>query len=136
MKELFNYLIEKYNLAMITPQLERIIRGVNQGVFNQRRCKEIDCETLLDMWHTMEQHLDKIKVNNELSGKEITGESAVRYDLTCLINSYDLYLLTKRKLSNSKENISIELNDFDVNNFNNNKKRNIDLSEIYNDIFN
>lgn len=92
-----DYLLLNYDVGTLSSRFWSIVADIGNGVYKHRRCKAIDCNTLLDMWKYYQKELNQTDVWNKSHGKVLDGESRVNYDLAILMNKYGNYIKAKAK---------------------------------------
>ena len=97
------YLLARYpDVGKFSSQFWLIIESIGNGIYKTKRCKPIDCKTLLDMWKYFEKKLDKLYEYNKSNGKNMDSEVRTRYDLSCIIAHYSEYTKAKEREQQAK----------------------------------
>lgn len=91
------YLIETYNVATLSARFWSMIADIGNGIYRRKRCKSIDCETLLEMWKHYQQFLLDTYAYNRSHGNYMDGEGRVLYDLAVLMGKYGEFIKLKAK---------------------------------------
>ena len=133
-----DYLLLHYDVASLSSKFWSTIYDIGNGIYKHKRCKPIDCNTLLDMWKLYQKELNQIYVWNKSKGNDITGEGRVVYDLAILMRKYGEYLKHVSKIkaieadtSQLQQQTKINYNNFD----NQSTNTDDDISSLLDEIF-
>ena len=114
--DLCNFIREEYDISVVPwRKLPQVLNGTYPNLQSA-----IPAKYLLDMW---KRKLDFIRKQNDKltahSGKELTKENLIHYDLAILVNKYDSYLkwLEKQKVleAESRKGTKMGIDRIDVN---------------------
>ena len=136
--KLNDYLLLHYDVASLSSKFWSTIHDIGNGIYKHKRCKPIDCNTLLDMWKLYQKELNQIYVWNKSKGNDMTGEGRVIYDLAILMRKYGEYLKHVSKIkaieadtSQLQQQTKINYNNFD----NQSTNTDDDISSLLDEIF-
>ena len=134
-----DYLLINYDIGTLSPRFWSMVSDVGNGIYKHKRCKPVDCDTLLDMWKHYQKDLNSTNAWNKSHGKIIDGESRIIYDLAILMGKYGEYvkLKAKEKVIEAETLKDVTRTKINYKNFDNKIQKidNDDISELLNEIF-
>lgn len=102
--KLESYLRKRYGLVQLTPGIKSRLEDAYNGDL------QVDPERLLSCWKQMEQHLNKIRLQNDARGNKMSGIKLLGYDLSIVLGKYDNYMryILAAEKTNEEAKISVE----------------------------
>jgi len=96
-EELEQYLCQRYGILKIgNLTRKRLEEAYNSSL-------QVKPDRLLQCWRSMEQYLNNARLKAVASGKRMTGDDLLRYDLTIVLSKYDRFM--RSVIAAERENI-------------------------------
>lgn len=96
-EELEQYLCQRYGILKIgNLTRKRLEEAYNSSL-------QVKPDRLLQCWRSMEQYLNNARLKAVASGKRMTGDDLLRYDLTIVLSKYDRFI--RSVIAAERENI-------------------------------
>lgn len=96
-EELEQYLCQRYGILKIgNLTRKRLEEAYNSSL-------QVRPDRLLQCWRSMEQYLNNARLKAVASGKRMTGDDLLRYDLTIVLSKYDRFM--RSVIAAERENI-------------------------------
>lgn len=96
-EELEQYLCQRYGILKIGNLTRKRLEEAYNGSLQVRP------DRLLQCWRSMEQYLNNARLKAVASGKRMTGDDLLRYDLTIVLSKYDRFM--RSVIAAERENI-------------------------------
>ena len=137
--ELNEWLLNHYDISVITGRFFQIVAGLESGTYKGKRCKPISIGTLLECWKWGQKKLDEIKQYNNVNHKGPDNDNArLMYDLAILIGKMPNYLAYKAKQEATARELVQNANyqDVDMSRIGQKKQeKKEDISDIFDDLY-
>lgn len=139
--EFYQFIMDKYGVKQLPNSIFIRLNKVFTGKLPNINKNGIPKEHMYDMWKRKSNELDKIRAKTIVKGYNMNVEQSIMYDISVLISKYDSYLswLNRQKMNEiSPEDNSIDRLTKDIKSAtgNYNMKKNDDISDLVDDIFN
>lgn len=134
---LFEHLLNNYDVCAISSYIQMTLNNVVDGKY-KGKSRPIPYKEFARCWIDGKNALNKIYEKNCQSGKSMTGDQRIIYDIAVVVGEYPKWQQRKIKLEKTRQEIvnSIVFDDIDMSKIGQGKqvKKN-DISDISDDIF-
>ena len=139
--EFYQFIMDKYGLKQLPNSIFIRLNKIFTGKLPNINKNGIPKEHMYDMWKRKSNELDRIRAKTIVKGYNMSIEQAIMYDISVLVSKYDSYLswLNRQKMNETTtEDNSIDRLTRDIRSAvgNYNMRRNDDISDLVDDIFN
>ena len=138
--EFNQYLLENYDVVVVSERFWNIIEDIANGNYKHKKCKPIDMETIMGTWKWGQTHLNNIAAHNKANNKgPQNDELRLNYDLAIVLQHVGEYLQEQKKremnIQEVRKNTSFD--EIDVSKIGQKKqeKKEEDIEDIFDDFF-
>lgn len=99
-----DWLLANYDVIAIPKRFWNIIEELGNGVYNKKRCKPVEIDTLYGCWKWGQDKLDKIAMKNKANNKgPKSDDERLLYDLAILLQHINDFIKFKHREMAEKE---------------------------------
>jgi hypothetical protein len=96
--DLNEWILQHYDVMSLPNRFWNVVADLENGVYNNKKCKPVSVELLLNTWRWGQRNLDKINRRNKMHNKGPKDDAQrVNYDLSVIISHVPDYLKAKTK---------------------------------------
>lgn len=140
--EFNDYLLDNYDVVSVPNRFWLTVEEIGNGLYNKKKCRPTDMETILGTWKWGQGHLDKIAVTNKTQHRGPSNDDQrLNYDLAIVLKHIGDY---EKHITSTKEEIAVveeciekqnKINYEALYNQSKNNQNTNDILDLMNDIF-